>query len=128
MTSNENVRHVNLSVIEGATPSTNLMTISREFLSGNITAFTLDLADSRYFYLESNVFSNSLGGGSPRIYNTVFFRPLAALTAFSGQIVIFSPPTRMLVAFSTTDVQSSNARGVTAMTMYRSVLQPLPGE
>ena len=133
MTFNENVRRLNIRAAETASDSTDLLALSQIFLSDTVGAFTIDLADSRYFIQRSSpgqVVRDNLGGGNEVPISNVFpitqtfasYRDVPFLylvdATVGGRIVILNPNPQI----------SSRIDGVTAMTLYRSVRQPLPGQ
>ena len=136
---NVHLVQVNLSVVETAVPSTDLTTSGRVMFSGNqISSFTLDLADSQYYYLatdSSRFVQNGLGGNQLGI--SAPFDTLPTLKTSFGKRVVFTSdtfktflPVRKAapndMGFSQGDNNLNAA--ISDARMFRSSYQPLPGD
>ena len=137
MTSDQNVHLLNLSTTQQA--STDLSSASSLFLSEGIAAFTLDLAESQYFYVRTTnqyqFLRNQLGGENLRELNkSLILNLLPALVPFAGRILAYSSSSNVFIGIRFPRILSSrvlNMRAipnVRAMTLLRSVSQPLPSE
>ena len=137
MTSDQNVHLLNLSTTQQA--SADLSSASSLFLSEGIAAFTLDLAESQYFYVRKtnryHFLRNQLGGENLRERNkSLISNLLPALVPFAGRILAYSSSSNNFIGIRFPRILSSrvlNMReipNVRAMTLLRSVSQPLPSE
>ena len=125
---NEAVRRIDLSVIEGASPSTNLLSLSHVFVNDSaITAFTLDLADSQYFIRNSSaIIRNNLAGGSEFVTSPVTAPTIPSIISYGGTPIVYAPGA--ILSYPSGELQALGGRnGITALELLRSVRQPLPG-
>ena len=133
MTSDQNVHLLNLSTTQQA--PTDLFSTSSLFLSEGIAAFTLDLAESQYFYVcktnRYRFFRNQLGGENLRNIDSLLnLNLLPMLAPFAGRLLTYSNSSNGIIGISFTS-RALNALAipdVRAMTLLRSVSQPLPSE
>ena len=134
---NDHLVQVNLSVVETAVPSTDLSTYGRVIFSGDlISSFTLDLADSQYYYLAndgSRLVQNGLGGNQLGI--STMFGALPILKTSFGKRAVFTSDTfktflPVREASTVTFSQGDNdlMAAISDARMFRSSYQPLPGD
>ena len=125
-----NVRFIDLS---STLQPTNLITSSSQFLSGGITAFTVDLVESQFIYVnESHITQRHIGGG---VVQTTNFEagssPLSLMVSFAGEVLTYS--SGKFTSYEN-GIQNSEFSGnfgrspVSAMTLVRTISQPQPGE
>ena len=125
-----NVRFIDLS---STLQPTNLITSSSQFLSGGITAFTVDLIESQFIYVnESHITQRHIGGG---VVQTTNFEagssPLSLMVSFAGEVLTYS--SGKFTSYEN-GIQNSEFSGnfgrsqVSAMTLVRTISQPQPGE
>ena len=124
---NEAVRRIDLSVIEGANPSTDLLSLSHVFVNeSSITAFTLDLADSQYFIrTSSRIIRNNLAGGSEFVIS-VNAPTIPSIISYGGTPIVYAPGG--ILAYPNGNLEGIVRNDITALGLLRSVRQPLPGE
>ena len=132
MTVNQNVRRLNIGAAEAASDSTDLLVMSQIFLNDSaVGAFSIDLADTRYFIQRSgSIVRDNLGGGNQiSISNPVPVTP--TFVSFGDVPILFVVEPNIGGLFFVLNPTLSLAQGfngVTALTLYRSVRQPLPGQ
>ena len=133
MTSDQNVHLLNLSTTQQA--STDLSSTSSLFLSEGIAAFTLDLAESQYFYANKTdryrFFRNQLGGENLRDSESLpNSNLLPTLAPFAGSLLSYSSSLNDFIgiSFTSRELNMLAIPDVRAMTLLRSVSQPLPSE
>ena len=132
-----NVRlvQVNLSVVETAVSSTDLTTSGRVIFSGSlISSFTLDLADSQYYYLATGsreLVQNGLGGNQLGI-SIAFGMILPTLKTSFGKRAVFAFNNFLVIREASTNTFSQGDHDLNAAIsdarMFRSSYQPLPGD
>ena len=134
---NVHLVQVNLSVVETAVPSTDLTASARVIFSGSlISSFTLDLADSQYYYFATGsrqFVQNGLGGNQLGI--SIAFNILPTLkTSFGKRAVLTSDAFNnfLIIREASTDTFSQGDNDLMASIsdarMFRSSYQPLPGD
>ena len=132
MTVNQNVRRLNIGAAKTASDSTDLLVVSQIFLNDSaVGAFTIDLADSRYFIQRSgSIVRDNLGGGNQiSIINPVPVTP--TFVSFGDVPILFVVEPNLggiFFVFNPSTTIAQGYDGVTALTLYRSVRQPLPGQ
>ena len=125
---------MNLSVVETAVPNTDLSTYGRVIFSGNqISSFTLDLADSQYYYVatdDKKIIQNGLGGNQLGI--SIAFALVPTLKTSFGKRAVFAFKNFLPVREASTDTFSQGDNDLMATIsdarMFRSSYQPLPGD
>ena len=128
---NQTVSRITIGAAETASASTDLIALAQVFLnSSTIGTFTIDLADSQYFYQRSGqIVRDNLGGGSQTLLTNPATSILQTFVSY-GDVPILYTPAPMFLAFFVLNPGVNvepNIPGVTAMALYRSVRQPLPG-
>ena len=133
MTSDQNVHLLNLSTTQQA--PTDLFSTSSLFLSEGIAAFTLDLAESQYFYANKTdryrFFRNQLGGENLRDSESLpNSNLLPTLAPFAGSLLSYSSSLNDFIgiSFTSRELNMLTISNVRAMTLLRSASQPLPSE
>ena len=126
---NEGVRRIDLSIIEGADSSTDLLSLSHVFHNDtSIATFTVDLADSQYFIRTNTaIIRNNLAGGSEFVTSNVIAPTIPSIISYGGTPIVYAPGAILL--YPSGQLQALGGRiGITALEMFRSVRQPLPCE
>ena len=124
---NEGVRRIDLSIIEGADSSTDLLSLSHVFHNDtSITTFTVDLADSQYFIRTSTaIIRNNLAGGSEFVIS-VNAPTIPSIISYGGTPFVYAPG--FILSYPNGNLQAISRNDITALEMFRSVRQPLPCE
>ena len=80
-----------MSSVTNADSSTDLTVVPRVVLATNASSFALDLADSEYFYVNSNqAFRRTLGNNEPATDTDTFMAIPTLRTSFSGVSILSS--------------------------------------
>ena len=127
---NEGVRRIDLSIIEGADSSTDLLSLSHVFHNDtSIATFTVDLADSQYFIRTSTaIIRNNLAGGSEFVISPVNAPTIPSIISYGGTPIVYAPGVILSYIYPNGNLQAFPRDGITALEMFRSVRQPLPCE
>ena len=96
-----------------------------------VGAFTIDLADSRYFIQRSgspgSIVRDNLGGGN-QISTTNPAPVTPTFVSFGDVPILYINNGGTFFVLNPTPIIAQGYDGVTALTLYRSVRQPLPGQ
>ena len=129
---NEGVRRIDLSIIEGADSSTDLLSLSHVFHNDtSITTFTVDLADSQYFIRTNTaIIRNNLAGGSEVVILNVNTPTIPSIISYGGTPIVYAPaaPAGVILSYPDGQLQALARDNITALEMFRSMRQPLPCE
>ena len=129
-----------LSTVENAASSINLTSTANLFNASNVGSFTLDLADSQFFYGANNLLSLQLLNGENPINSgsltTSYIRSMTSFGRVGFVVIIFSGDQWFLAIRNLTSSNSTfNIGAITFMTnqlydvrMFRKSFQPLPGK
>ena len=125
---NESVRRIDLSIIEGADSSTDLLSLSHVFHNDtSIATFTVDLADSQYFIRTNTaIIRNNLAGGSEFVISNENAPTIPSIISYGGTPIVYAPGA--ILSYPNGNLQALPRDGITALEMFRSVRQPLPCE